>query len=777
MNSRVPASAVHVRLLGTPSIERDGMLLSGRVAQRHRVALLALLALAPDGRLSRDKLLALLWPEHDAERARNVLSVSVYAVRSALGDDALVSMGDDLRLNPHVIRTDVAELEAALARGDHAAAVALYAGPFLDGFFLTESPDFQEWVERERKRLADLHARALEALADGSEKAGDFAAATERWKARAVQDPYDSRIALRLMEAMARAGNRAGALQHASVHERLLRQEFGIALPGSITALAERLRQAPIDATPPRPVEPWPSAATDLAAMHPAAPPGESTIAAPEVRDTRTRRRRIAAGAVVVAAAAAVFAIWMVRSRAPGGGDRSVAVLPFANLSAEADNEFFSDGLTEEIITRLAAIPELKVISRTSVMRYKGTGKNAREIADELAVAHILEGSVRRRGNRARITAKLVNARTDEQLWAHNYDYAVEDVFRVQEDIARQVVAALELRLGERQQATIARRGTRNAEAYELYRRGRHLWNTRTRQAHERALEYFRRALERDSMYADAYAGMADVYLTAYQLGMPLVSEDETYSRIKWGAERALALDGNSADARTSFAVALWWQRNWPGAERELRRAVELNPGHAMARSWLGLLLTGQGRLDEALREGRRAYEVDPFAPIVSGNYAVFCYLTRDYDCALEQLRRTLDLGALVPRFEARLAFSYAHKGNLDTALTIARGAAEAAPDRPDVLADLAYVQALAGHHAAARATLGRSKLPSVEPFNVARAYAALGEADSAFAWLERSAWQWPHRAVRADPALDPLRRDPRFARLSLRIDREMGLR
>jgi TolB-like protein/DNA-binding SARP family transcriptional activator/Tfp pilus assembly protein PilF len=781
----------YLRLFGSPSVEAEsGTLLTGRVTQRHRVALLALLALAPAERSTRDKLIAYLWPESDPERGRNLLNVSTYVLRSTLGEEALLSAGDDLRVNADVIRTDVAEFETALEHGDYSRAVAVYKGPFLDGFFLSDAPEFEQWASKERERLSSLYGKALEALAEDAEARQNFSKAAEWWKTRAAQDPYDSRIAIHLMRALEAAGNRAGALQHAAVHQRLLEQEFGIATAPEVASFAERLRKASstksagtgrgIEAAEQRaPESTAPSIEPQQLRLKTDAARAESTPSlAPDAFDRRSPRRRmtwvwIAGVAAVILVAVAVWLAWPGLSQP----ERSIAVLPFINLSGAADNEYFSDGLTEEIITGLSAVPDLKVISRTSAMHYKGTKEPLRQIAQELNVAHILEGSVRQSDGRVRISAQLIDAQSDEHLWAGNYDEELRDVFHVQEQIAREVVRALEIELGEQGGTALVRRGTSDPEAYDLYRRGRYLWNTRAREAHERAIEYYQRAIARDSSYADAYAGLADAYLTAYQLNLSTLPEAESYSRMKWAAERALALDDKSANAHTSFAISLQWQRNWPGAERELRRAIQLNPGNATARSWYAMLLSGVGSSRQALDESRRAYELDPFAVVVSGNYAWLRYLAGDSDGAIEQYRRTLEIGPSYGWAYERLALAYAQKGNFDEATRVLQKGIELSPRGPDFGADIAYVEALNGETAAARETLQRAKRQPFEPFNIARAYVALHQPDSAFKWLEQSSWQWPHRAVRIDPGLDPLRADPRFARLSAGIEREMGIR
>ena len=732
--------------------------------------------MAPGRRLSRDKLIAYLWPESDSDRGRNLLKVATYVLRSSLSESALLSTGDELSLNADLIQVDVAEFEAALEQRDHERAVALYHSGFLDGFFLPDAPEFEHWVDRERERIAAGFHKALEELAEAAAAAGDFPKEVEWWKVRAAQDLYDSRVALRLMQAFEASGNRAGALQHAAIHGRLLHEELGMESAPEVAALAARLRREPpgeVPAPAAQPVSVVERTADETqvpAAVDSFAPrTGDRSI---QSAPRRSRWVGPLAFLAVLSFAGVVWAVW------PQVDDpeQSIVVLPFVNLSREEDNEYFSDGLTEEIITRLAAVPGLKVISRTSAMHYKHSKKSLPQIASELKVDHILEGSVRQDAGRVRISAQLIDARVDGHLWAENYEDRVQDSFRAQEKIAQEVVRALEVKLAARTRRLLVRQGTRDPEAYQLFQRGRFAWNTRTREGHERAIDYYQRAVERDPGYADAYAGLAHVYGTGFVLNLLDRPEAEAYDRVKWASERALALDDESADARLSFAFALEWQRNWPGAERQFRRAIALNPGHATARSWYSLLLRGMGRSEDALHESRRAAELDPFGIVVTHNYGSQCYIVRDYNCAIEQLRRTLEI-APYPGAVRWLGLAYAHLGRWNDAMDAVRKAVELAPERPDILADLAYVQALAGQTEEARAVLRRAKMQPLEGFNIARAHVALGEADSAFGWLERSNWRWPHRATRSDPALDPLRADPRFAQLVLRVEREMGLR
>ena len=766
--------------------DRSGTPIPGQGSQRRRLALLAVLAAAGERGRSRDSLLALFWPDTPPERARHSLEQLLYAIRTSVSNEAFLGV-NPIGLNPEVIRSDVTEFERALAEHRFEDAVAEYRGPFFDGFVLPDALEFEPWLDGERARLANAYARALEALAAAAERRSDFQGAAEWWEKRAAHDPYDSRVAQCLMRALDASGNRARAIQHAATHERLLRQELGVQAATGASALAERLRvepRAPSSATasdvaasaPAAPAEPVaPRSPTDAPTDPESARPF-ATGSLPRAEPSAGARGRVRAVSLALAGIAAVVALaWVFWPSAPAP-ERSIAVLPFVDMTQRGDDEFFSDGLTEEIISQLSTVPTLKVISRTSAMRYKGSTKSLRQIASELGVAHVLEGSVRRDGDTIRITAQLIDAGADHHLWSRSYDREAVNVLGVQDEIAREVGRALEVELGAASGA-LTRRGTRDPEAYELYRRGRFLWSKRTADAHEQAIRYYHRAIERDSSYADPYSGLADAYLTAHQFNLSSTPEAEVYSRLKWAAERALALDDRSPEAHASFAIALWWQQNWPGAERELRRALELNRGHG-ASGWLALLLTGTGRTQEAVELSRRSSELDPFAHLAAVNHAWMCYVARDYDCTIEQSRRPIELNDAWPPSYAIASVAYSHKGMHEEATRAASKAVALGGRQISAWqANLAYVHARAGRREEARKLLEHAKKDAWEGIYIARAHIALGESDSAFAWLERSSWKWPHRAVRADPALDPVRSDPRFIRLSARIEREMGIR
>jgi TolB-like protein/DNA-binding SARP family transcriptional activator len=491
--------------------------LTGRAVQRRRLALLAILATGQArGRgVGREKLVAYLWPEADGERGRPLLSDSVYRINQAVSGEAIVSSGDELRLNADIISSDVAEFERAVETGDRERAAALYVGPLLDGVHLVDGSEFERWVDGERARLARAYEEVLDMLAQDAESKGAPDEAVTWWRRLAGHDPFSSRVALRLMQALATVGDSAAAIRHATTHTTLLREELGAAPNVAVMKLAERLKTEPVEswfvATPREPIaaaprpEPTPVATPVAAPVIEPAPNAETAHAPPPESNTPRPRHRssrlgmvLALGFVLLMAVAFLFERSRSVSSAPAA---SIAVLPFTDLSPGKDNAYFSDGITDELINKLTHISGIHVAARTSAFAYRDDRSDVREVGRRLGVATVLEGSVRKMGGKIRITAQLANAADGYQLWSESYDREMTDVFAIQEDISREIVSVLRGRLVPAPPVTIAEHSTQDADAYDLYLEGQYAWHERTDAGLRRAAEYIAQAVARAPEY------------------------------------------------------------------------------------------------------------------------------------------------------------------------------------------------------------------------------------------------------------------------------------
>jgi len=342
---------------------------------------------------------------------------------------------------------------------------------------------------------------------------------------------------------------------------------------------------------------------------------------------TVVKHSKLPYAAAVVVAVVAVVAFFLFRTP-PGPVNEkmhTIAVLPFANLGGEGENEYFSDGMTEDILTHLAKIRDLKVISRTSVMQYKNTKKTIRQIGEELNAGVVLEGSVRRAGDQVRITAQLIDAATDEHLWAESYDKKYAQIFEIQSDVAQKIAAALEATLSPAEKARIETAPTSSTEGYTLYLKGRYLWNKRSPLTMPSALRNFQDAVAIDSNYALAWTGIADCYLVAFGVYLD-VPPAEAVDRSEEAIRRALAIDPDLAEAYSSLGALLTGEFKWEESENAFKKAIELNPGYATARQWYAELLFLTGRFDESIAQTRKAIELDPISPIINANLG-WCYL------------------------------------------------------------------------------------------------------------------------------------------------------
>jgi adenylate cyclase len=731
-----------------------------------------------------------LWPDRDTEHARQLLNQAVYSLRKTLGEEVLRSVGDDLRLNGDVISADVAEFETSLARGSYEVAAGLYGGPFLDGFSLPDAPEFDAWATRERDRLAAAYSKALEALAEAAETERDVGRAVKWWKVRAVHDPYDSRVALRLMQALEASGNRAGALQYAGVHERLLREEFGTAPAADVFALAEQLRHEPAVRAKPTLDAPHHAATAAPDSTRRASSTAETTgkpsvdvllappapvTARPTPRGLRsTVRYGVSALLLCVALGAA---IWLERTRRdvpPTAPERSIAVLPLANYSTDPDGAALADGMTEELIVMLARTGGLRVIGSTSVFALRNRQDDARSIADRLGVAHLLEGGLQKTGSRLRVRVRLVDASDGSTRWAETYDRELRDVFAVQDDIARAVAGELGLRLGTVTGASRRRPPTRNVVAYEFYLRGSDRTLIRSDSGLRQGLEFFRQAIALDSTYAAAWAGLARMYnLTSVNLPRPDRARYRALAEA--AAQRAVALDDSLAEAhQTLGAITMYRRLDFASAEQHLTRAVALDPSRALTHEVMVRLFVWTGRSAEALAHAERALEVDPLSPTAHADFARALLGTDRCNEALAELEKLSSLRPPLERVAFIAAQCYARKRMWPEAIAALRPQAEHG-DR-HALGLLGYMLARAGQRQEAlriRATLlERWRRGDGEAFEVALVYAGLGDLDQTATWLDRAIADHSlgFALMTVGPPFDDARHDPRFERLRERV-------
>src|SRR5262245_33089237 len=451
---------------------------------------------------------------------------------------------------------------------------------------------------------------------------------------------------------------------------------------------------------------------------------------------------------------------------------KAIAVLPLTNMSADPENEYFSDGMTEEIINAMAKVPGVQVASRTSSFTFKGKQADVREIGEKLGVTSVLEGSVRKVGNRIRITAQLVNVENGYHLWSETYDRQLEDVFAIQDEISRAISEALKLRLGSDAGQLVV--PSKNIEAYNLYLKGRFFFNKFTEQGLRKALDLFQHALLQDPGYARAYAGIADVWCN---LADDWVAPDEAYPMAKAAAQKALQRDPELAEAITSLGKVLCWHEwDFSGAERQLEHAVELSPNYAEAHYVLGTALPLVGRLSDAIEELRKAIVLDPLSAEMSSWVARFLLYSKDYEGAIAQGHKTLELDEASIRSTLYIGSGYLALGDAKTALEWYRRGQGMERAVRSYDAHIARALAAMGEHDEAEAILTRldeeSRQHYVRSEVLAMGYAAVGDFDKAFAAHER-AYQARSAGMiylHLDPGYAPLRSDPRYVELVQRI-------
>ncbi|HXH63542.1 MAG TPA: protein kinase [Gemmatimonadales bacterium] len=511
------------------------------------------------------------------------------------------------------------------------------------------------------------------------------------------------------------------------------------------------------------------STAADFAA---ALPHGHSDFGATGPRRSRLRQLVTAAGLLLVAFGAYLALRWV---RPRGAPLASAAVLPFVDLSPERDQEYFSDGLTEELITTLSQVPGLRVAARTSSFQFKGLNPDVHDVGKKLDVGAVLEGSVRRSGKRLRVSAQLISVKDGYQLWSESYDRDVADVFAVQEDVARSIVAALRLRLAPARDSALAVRPTADLQAYDLYLKGRFAWNQRNAAALPEAVRDLEQATTRDPKFARAWSALAQAYLLVvpYSGGSPAA----TWRKADAAARRALALDSSTAEAYAALgygSMAYAW--DWSAAEQNFQRAIAADPNDATAHQWYGDFLAGRGRLEESLAEMGRAHALDPLSRQIGAEWAWASYLLRRNDEAEAHIRQVLALDPNYAQGHVKLGMIEIQQHRYAEAIGSIKRSIDLGMFYPYAAAALAQAYGGAGDRAAALRVIDdlqqRSTREYVPPVHIAMAYGGVGDVAQGMAWMTRAVDAHdiyiPENFF--EPLLDPLRKDPGFRRFYPRM-------
>lgn len=719
--------SLRIRLLGEFHVSVGGRTIVENQWRRPKAkALLKLLALQPQHQLHRDQIIEIFWSDAPQESATNSLNKIIYMVRRALEPELpsggqstfLLRQQDRILLRaPGTLWIDVNEFEQhanrAIRDNDSTAfedALNLYPGDLL------VEDLYEDWAWQRREQLRLLHRDLLSGLARLHEHQGNYRESIERLMQLVNCDPVDEDAHRRLMKLYAASGQRRQAQRQFELCRETLRKEIE-------------------------------------------ADPEEETL---------QLHQRIASGEVeaLVRTASAV-------QQSPRVVSDALAVLPFTNGNADPELEYLCDGISESLITNLSQLPGLRIMARSTVFRYKGKEADPQTVAKDLAVRSVLSGRVSQWGETLTIGVELVDGDDGSLLWGERYRRQLTDIFSVQEDISREISGKLHVELTSADRERLRKRHTEDTEAYQLYLRGRYFWNKRTGEGLEKALEYFRQAIERDPTYALAYAGLSDCFnLLGLYSG---VAPRESMPKAKAAARRALQIDGSLAEAHTSLAYAkLYYDWDWNGAERAFQKALHLNPNYATAHHWYHEFLTAMGRFEEQRSEVLQARDLDPLSVIIDTEIGWGLYYARQNEEAIRELRKTLEIDPNFPVTHLILGLAYLQTGMSESAVTEIESSLALLGDKPFPLGLglLGNAYAASGRGSDARQLLARltdlSSQRYVSGYHHALIHTGLGENDQAFDQLRRACEERYDRLIylKVEPLFDLLRPDPRFEQL-----------
>ncbi|MEO7360047.1 MAG: BTAD domain-containing putative transcriptional regulator [Gemmatimonadaceae bacterium] len=755
--------------------------------QAKRLALLAFLALAGRDRTRRrDRVVALFWPELDDEHARSALRQALSYLRRTLGPAAIATRGED-EVGLGSIDCDAVRFDEAIAAGHPDQAMALYAGDFLDGLFVSDvSAELEQWVDTERVRLRQSASTAAFSIATAARQHGDKAAAVE-WGRRAAALAPDDEGRLRWLIALFdQLGDRGGALEAYDRFARRLMTEYSCEPSVETQSLMTAVRDRSVTAGTAPDGAPVRSPATQDEAATMAWPVGtgagqvagldvgpdaklEARPAA-EPSFLRAHRRIILAG---IAATAMILAIVIAAYWPIDGRSYPVlAVLPVRDLDADSTQPYLADALTDQLIFELGRFSDVRVINRRTMMTFRESAQSSSEVARILNADAVVQTTVRRMGDSVQLSVELSRTGNDRRRWKHTFPEASRDIpaliAKAADSVAGQMLTASRM-----MRAASTPRPVDSA-SFDFYIRGRYWWNKRG-PGLQRSIGLFNNALDQDPTFAPAYAGMADAYV---QLGYAsLLRPEDAFPKARAAAQRALELDSSLAEPHATLGfVALYYAWDWPTAEREFQRALSINPGYATAHEWYGVFLAAMGRFDEARAQEDAAQALDPLSTAVAGTAAWVEYYAGQNAKAERDVRialRTDSLNGLARYYLGRVLQA---SGSLDLALEQYRATAQLINWVPTVAA-IGHVYGSQGNAREARAIL--SRLDSlrhsgeyVTAYGIALVYASLGERDSTFAWLDRGVAERTHWMVwlRRDPRWAPISGDPRFAALAKKL-------